>query len=332
MIVRAESCAPPLFYYAYGLTLGSDLPLPELFTSPRTVHHTRPDILVTVGSRHGPHPSPITPFLTRRSASGGVWMQHARTEDGYLLRFPDYADFYVAADGRTVAIQASEGTSEDTLRHFLLDQVLPPVLTLHGQQAIHATAVLTQAGVCAFTGPAGTGKSTLAASFQFAGIPLISDDCLILEPQPDRVVARPAYPGLRLLDDALEALCAADCTTLPVAQYTSKRRPVLEPSGPGFPAGQYPLARIYCLSREDCGDEGAAARERIEPVSQQEAFLELLRSTFTLDSEDRGVMLRQFRWLDQVASLVLVRRLHVPSRFEALASVRDSILADLGSP
>lgn len=332
MIARALPCAHPLFYYAYGLTLGSDLPLPDLLTSPQTVHDTQPDILVTIRSGHGPHPCPITPFLTRRSASGGVWMLHARTEDGYLLRFPDFADYYVAADGRTIAILAGQGTSDDTLRHFLLDQVLPPVLTLHGQHALHATAVLTPAGVCAFTGPSGTGKSTLAASFQFAGIPLISDDCLILEPQPDRVLARPAYPGLRLLDDALDALCTAGCMTRPVAQYTSKRRPILALPAQDFPAGRHPLTRIYALSRGDGADEGSAARARIEPLSQQEAFLELLRSTFTLDSEDRGLMLRQFRWVDQVASQVSVRKLHVPSRFEALASVRDRILADLGAP
>ena len=33
---------------------------------------------------------------------------------------------------------------------------------MHGRKALHASAVLTPAGVCAFAGPAGMGKSTLA--------------------------------------------------------------------------------------------------------------------------------------------------------------------------
>jgi hypothetical protein len=327
----SEPCVHPLRYRAYGLTLGSDVPFPELPPHAPSQNEGLVDIRVTLGAGFERYPVPIGAFASRRSASGEVWLMHARTKTGHLLRFPDLADYHVDAAGRQIAGKAVGGTAQETLRHLLLDQVLPLILTLHGRHALHATAVLTQAGVCAFTGPTGTGKSTLAASFQLAGVPVISDDCLLLEPSQNRIMACPAYPGVRLWEDTLEALCPAGHTTLPVAHYTSKRRPILGTSSPGFPAGRYPLVGIYSLSRATDPHGDSAAQVRIEPISRRDALIEALRGTFTLDSAERAAMLDQFRWLEQVVSLVPVRKLHVPNRFAALPFVRAAILADLGA-
>ncbi len=329
--MRSAPCVHPLRYRAYGLTLGSDVPFPELPPHAPSQDESPVDIRVTLGAAHERHPVPIASFTSRRSASGEVWLMHARTETGYLLRFPDLADYHVDAAGRQIAGKAVGGTAQETLRHLLLDQVLPLVLTLHGRHALHATAVLTPIGVCAFTGPTGTGKSTLAASFQLAGVPVISDDCLLLDPSQNRIMACPAYPGVRLWDDALQALCPAGHATLPVAHYTSKRRPILGLSAQGFPAGRYPLAGIYSLSRATDVHEDSAAQARIEPINRRDALIEVLRGTFTLDSAERAAMFDQFRWLEQVVSLIPVRKLHLPNRFAALPSVRAAILADLGA-
>jgi len=194
---------------------------------------------------------------------------------------------------------------------------------------LHATAVLTPAGVCAFIGEAGAGKSTLAASFLFSGYSMLSDDCLVLEVEREAILARPAYPGVRLWDDSLEAFGTDQCPTRPVAQYTSKRRPVLDAHRDHFPHTAQPLARIYSLCRQEVAEGTALGKEWLEPLSQQASFMELLASAFILDTEDQTGLLEQFRWLGQIVAAIPVRRLHIPDDFTALASVRETILTDL---
>src|SRR5207249_867812 len=133
----------------------------------------------------------------------------------------------------------------------LLDQVLPLGLNMKGHETLHATAVLTRLGVCAFTGPTGAGKSTLAASFLLAGYPALSDDCLVLKEDNGQILAEPAYAGLRLWEDAFEALGENHNVSLPVAHYTSKKRLIRAEHLRNFPVNAHPLARIYSLVRPD---------------------------------------------------------------------------------
>ncbi|MDE3224255.1 MAG: hypothetical protein KGN30_02445, partial [Nitrospirota bacterium] len=317
-----------LRYRAYGMTLDSNIPLPELDLPGHQPADTV-DIRLSLVEGHGLQPHPSDWFLFRRSPSDELWLTCAKVADGYLLRFPDLADFFVDQLGRDIVGVPFPETSEDTFRHLFLDQVLPLTLTLHGRHALHATAVLTPAGACAFLGEAGAGKSTLAASFLFAGYPVLCDDCLVLDLERERILARPAYPGVRLWDDSLEAFGTDRCPTRPVAQYTSKRRPVLDACRDHFPHTTQPLVRIYSLCRQEVAEGAALGKEWLEPLSQQASFMELLACTFILDTEDQAGLLGQFRWLERVVSAAPVRRLHVPNDFGALASVRATILTDL---
>ena len=197
------------------------------------------------------------------------------------------ADFFVDDNGQEIIGAAQPGTSTDTLRHLLLDQVFPLVLNLRGRDALHATAVVTPHGVCAFTGETGTGKSTLAASFAQAGYPVLSDDCLVIEEHDGRLSAVPAYPGVRLWDDTSAALGPETEARSPVAHYTDKQRVVWQAHVATFPTRSLPLHRIYLLTRET--DETPATiglAPRIDSYSQRPAFMALLEQTFRLDVTD----------------------------------------------
>ena len=108
--------------------------------------------------------------------------------------------------GSEIICMPRPGIPEDTIQHLLLDQVIPLVINLRGGEALHASAILTPQGVIAFAGPAGSGKSTLAGSFLLSGYQHVSDDCLALSEKDQEIYAIPAYPGLRLWDDALSYL------------------------------------------------------------------------------------------------------------------------------
>lgn len=318
-------------YRVSGLNILSDTPLPEL--EARIVEPLDSDAQLLVQLSGRATDSSFLHahwFLTQNLDSGRPWMARARNHEGYLLRYNDLADFWLDRMGRQVTCCArSAGVSDLTIRALLLDHVLPLVLALRGKYALHAAAVVTERGVCAFSGDSGIGKSTLAACLSLAGHRLLTDDCLILE---DRgvVVAAPAHPSLKLCDDALETLMLRAKETEPVAEYTTKRRLRLSISGAEFPSEPLPLARIYFLIR---GDEAAArtagALPRIECLSPRDAFVEMVNHSIRLDSTDQEMLLREFQFTQRLVTSVPVKLLLMPDDLSYLDAVRKAIAADL---
>ncbi len=261
---------------------------------------------------------------------GQPWMWAARHEQGFLLRYVGLADFTVNPRGSEIVLAHAEAvSSRDTLGHLLLDQALPMVLGLRGIPTLHASTVVTPRGVCAFLGPTGAGKSTLAASFSAAGYPALGDDCLAIK--EDRgFFAIPAYPGLRLWTDSAESLSPNWSDAPAVAHYTRKRRILTAPAIKSFPARPRRLAVIYSLARES-SDNGGPSAAMIEPLRPNEAFLQVLSASFMLDITDRAVLTRNLRFIERLLNAVPVRRLRIPDGFSSLPKVREAVLKDLGA-
>jgi hypothetical protein len=317
-------------YQVYGLILTSEMTLPELTSATETAPKGGGDLRVRLARRGEALPSTSRWLMSWTLPTGELWLSIAKDEWGYLLQFPELADFSVDVDGREIVCRPEPEIPPHTMRHLLLDQVLPLVLTIRGRKALHATAVLTPAGVCAFTGPTGTGKSTLAASLLLTGYPVLSDDCLVLEAQDGQVLATPAYPGLRLREDTLKAVGNDASHLLSVAHYTSKRRLIPDGHGSYFLTQALPVARIYSLVRpaEGEGEDGLIA-PRVERLSPRDSLVELLPFLFHLDVTDRTMLARHFDFLERVVSHVPVRQLWVPNTFTALPAVHEVILLDL---
>ena len=313
----------PLRYTVYGVTLLSQLPLPELAHAPQA--DTAQAIRFSL--RRERFSGPYRQVMSWALPTGAPWLSCNQCEGGYVLRFAELADFGVDQHGSEITARPLRELAPETLSHLLLDHVLPLVLNLRGQDALHATAVLTPYGVCAFTGPAGMGKSTLAAAFHRAGDAIFSDDCLALQPHRQGLTAIPAYPGLRLWQDSLAALGAAGRPTQAVAHYTSKQR-LATPNRLGHaPAAPHRLAAIYALRRRPA--EPAPRPAQSETLSRRDALMELLPHVFRMDVTDRNMLARQLDWLTQLVASAPVHRLHYASSFDALDPVRDAILSDL---
>ena len=67
----------------------------------------------------------VAPFHEWALQDGTLWPLFFRTAAGYLLRFPDLADFTVSPDGREVSVYPARGVSDQTIEHLYLNQVLP---------------------------------------------------------------------------------------------------------------------------------------------------------------------------------------------------------------
>ncbi len=155
---------------------------------------------------------------------GRSFLASARTQNGYLLQFAELADFFIDNSGSEILYSARPGVPQHSIRHLILDTVIAFALSVRGLAVLHASAIVTQFGACAFAASSGIGKSTLAASFQKAGYATLTDDCLLLETDQVSMYGVPSYPGMRLREDSLSLLEAQDSPTLPVAHYNSKRR------------------------------------------------------------------------------------------------------------
>jgi hypothetical protein len=262
-------------------------------------------------------------WITRTSAqSGRTWLAIARIGADYLLRFPGLAEFVISSDGREIRARRLRPMPLGTVRHLLLDQVLPLALSRRSDLVLHAGAVSTPHGVIALMGPSGTGKSTLAASLARSGFPLVADDFLWLRKNSAGLVAVPSYPGFRLWADAADAMFGSEQAPR-VAHYTSKKRCGAGSAIP-FAVEAAPLVRAFVLSE---GMPGAAPR--VTPLPAREAFQELARHSYRLDADDHESLLRQFDLHGHAVRSVAFRRLEYPRRFAVLADVHRAILADL---
>jgi hypothetical protein len=318
---------PATVYLAYGLRIHSDIVLPELIVDSRPPRVG--DLRVRLGRRSSPS-DPIDVVFRLDSLTGEPALSCGRTAEGYLIRFTDVADFAVTLDGREiVCCPTTIHDDQGMLRHLLLDLVLPLTAKLRGREALHATAVRTPQGVCAFIGPTGSGKSTVAAGFLKAGYPVISDDCLLLYPHARGIDAVPAYPGLRLWEDTLSALREDKGLSRAVGPHTAKLRWQPRDAIESFSNDAQPLRRIYRLARaRDASGTSGIPPSRLEPLTARAAFMELVDATFRLDAIDREMLTREFRFWEKVALTVPMRRLWLEDDLRS-PIVRAAVLRDL---
>jgi hypothetical protein len=259
------------------------------------------------------------PFHTWAFPDGTLWLQFHRDADGYLLRFPELADFQVSRDGQRVACLPVPGVSDETVRHLYLNQVLPLALSRAGTLVFHASAI--EAGTCAvaFMGESGRGKSTLAARFCTSGYRFLTDDGLAVEEAEGGYRVVPSQPSIRLWEDSEAALIHAGARKAQPVEYTSKARILADDSIAHCDQPRM-LRRIYFLGT------GAADGIRIEPVTPSEAFVELVKHSFLLDIEARDLITAQFHQLSRLALEPVYFRLDYPRRFELLDDVQRAIL------
>jgi len=264
-------------------------------------------------------PVPEVPFHQWAFPDGTLWTQFFRQGAGYLLRFPDLADFEVSADGARVQGFPAPGVTSATVEHLYLNQVLPLALSRQGKLMLHGSAVDIGGQGVAFLGESGRGKSTLAASFATEGTRFLTDDGLLLEWVGEQCLIIPSHPSIRLWQDSENALMNPDAATAPAVSFTSKSR-FLAGQGIPFCDEARPLRRVFFLG------DGESETPTIEALRPAEALIELVKHSFLLDIEARDMLVRHFDDLTRLADLPIYFRLDYPRDYEALGAVREAIV------
>src|SRR3990172_4970069 len=151
--------------------------------------------------------APLCPVPTADSAPTQDWFRYERLADGSdYLRWSGLSEFLVSPDGRRIACHALEGCPPETLRVYLLGQVLSFALVRRGVEPLHATAVMIDGEAVAFVGDCGYGKSSLGAAFLQDGCALLTDDLLAVTERDGRVLAYPGPARIKLFPDVAHRL------------------------------------------------------------------------------------------------------------------------------
>jgi hypothetical protein len=259
-------------------------------------------------------------FQTWDFAAGGIWIAFYRASCGYLLRFPDLADFEVAVDGRHVTCAPAPNVPNATIDHLYLNQVLPLALSRLGKLVFHGSAVETEGDAIAFLAPSGRGKSTLAAGFAVRGHRFLTDDGLVIEPVDTVYQVLPSHPSLRLWQDSHERLLCGDLETAPALAYTSKVRFI---AGPRFTHCDEPrpLRTAYFLG------DGSATEITFRRLTKTETLLAWAKQSFLLDVEDRDLISTHFDRIATLANDLACYDLDYPRLYDDLGRLIEAVVA-----
>jgi len=304
-------------YTVFGLSLRSNLPIPQLFPGRSELaasvdESSAPDVSVHLNA--SPQASPLL-------ASGPEELSYANSykdEAGeptlkiwkaagsrYLrLEYFDGSQFWLASDGTEVwATWPSTLTIED-MATYLLGPVLGLLLRLRGVTCLHASAVAFGDAAVAFVGSEGAGKSTTAAALARHGHAILSDDVVALAEHNGSFLVHPAYPYLCLWPESVESLYgSADALPQFSANY-EKRFLSLGTQELRFAERALPLAAIYIL-----GDRRGDPAPLVEALAPQKAFLALVANTFATNTLDSAMRAKEFEILARMAPSVPIRGL-----------------------
>ena len=264
------------------------------------------------------------PFHHFTFDDGTVWTEFFRTEDGYLLRFPDLADFDVSADGRKVMAHPTEDVDASTVEHLYINQLVPLALSRQGRPAFHASVVTVPGGAVAFLGRTGMGKSTLAASFALGDSAFLTDDSLIVDEAGDVCHALPSHASVRLWEDSVAALVGNDMPEIGIVSYSDKAR-LLAGDTLTYNDTPLPLLAAYVLENEE--PEIVA----ICTLSGSERHMAWVENSFLLDIQDRDLLARHFDWTHRISGKVPTFALDYTRDYGILPTVRTAIRDHAGT-
>ncbi|WML46414.1 aldolase [Neobacillus sp. PS3-40] len=245
-------------YKAFGLTICSEISLPELTQLHKDEEVA--DIFIDIG------------YL---SCFWDEFKIHQRNfivkESLVIFQIPNTATFCIK-DGKNIIVSPMDGSDYDKIRLYILGTCMGVLLMQRKIFPLHGSAIAINGKAYAFIGNSGAGKSTLASAFINKGFQLLSDDVVAVKfLNEDGPFIMPSYPQQKLWKDSLEKF----------GMQTSDYRPLFEretkysiPVNSNFSHEPSPLAGVFELVKTE--------NEHIQicKIEKLERFRTLLYQTY----------------------------------------------------
>ena len=248
-------------YKVYGLTIGSELELPEL----TPVQNIKADVTIGFGK---------VPEHLPEVRGSGVLFEAALND--FLFKFEGIGRYRVQYGSRII-IQPEREALPAEIRLVLLGSSIGALLHQRGMLAIHGSAITDGKQTGILSGQSGVGKSTLAAGLLELGYTVIADDISVIgQNGKQHFIVESGIPHLKLWKDVLVNLNKADDFSKVRPQLEKYRMPipVLEEDSPG-------LSKIIILSPSNSKDFSYSE------ILGRDKFHELRNNTYRLQFIDK---------------------------------------------
>jgi hypothetical protein len=316
--------------FAYGLRLGSNLPIPGLAPSePFAV----PDVHIELGialdeavSACAIETRDVSPWRT--SAGVPLVTIGVCTATGqHLWAYEDGLRFVVDAAGRHIRADWTSASTIGDAALSLLGPVLGFVLRLRGITCLHASAIAIDGKAIALLGRPTVGKSTTAAALMMLGYPLVSEDVVPLIDRGAFYEVVPGYPVVRLWPEAAEFLCGPEAELPLLTESRDKRRLDVIDRGYRFQRDPLPLGAIYYLTKRSDDDRAPF----VEPAGGPAALGTLIGETYTNYALSREMRAQEFALLGALTRRVPVRSVTAHNDPARLPRLCEAILHDFAT-
>ncbi len=127
-------------YRMFDFTLGSNILLPELVPSPSSNSRISFSLSAIPSSQYQ-EPRWLHHWLL---PSGETSISLGKSGELFVLRFPLLADFLFSRKDFEIICHPTSDTPAETIRHLLLDQVIPRIVSHLGRPVLHASGSMVE--------------------------------------------------------------------------------------------------------------------------------------------------------------------------------------------
>lgn len=177
-------------YKAFSLIVFSQIPVAGL----AEYEGEKPDIIILEGK---------TPVSLENPLNNGVLFQ--ANENEFLLDIIQLGRIHVR-NGNTIIVEKIHDVPWSEFSAFILGTVFGALLHQRRLLPLHGSSVIFREKGLIFSGTSGAGKTTLAAALINDGARLLADDISLVSFDSSKPEIIPAFPGMKIWEDSLEAL------------------------------------------------------------------------------------------------------------------------------
>jgi hypothetical protein len=240
-------------YNAFGFTLSSPFPIPQLITS------TKSEIDITITEDSFSKPDTWNPEE----------LFHANPLKNELIINLKGEPYILVKEGQEITINNNSDASTQEREVLILASGLATILIQKEFLLVHGASVLHKGKVIAFLGPKGIGKSTLTAALLKKGYEVLGDDiCAIFKDSDGSLKMLPPPSTLKLTEQTVEKLSISTSEEnkhCDLKYWLELPRTSIE---------NLPLTKIYILKAEN------TTAVRIEPLKGIAALEKILENLY----------------------------------------------------
>jgi hypothetical protein len=250
-----------------------------------------------------------------RNPDGSIWAYSYANGPEQWMHLPGIASFrfgsrdgeaVVIPEARTPAVRAA--VIEDAYQRA----VLPMALQAHGQEVLHASAVLTPQGVVALCGRSQTGKSTMAYGLHRRGHRVWADDALVFDASARSVEAIPYPHRLRIREEAAEYFDLRELRRQDTSSWTALEQAQDEPA---------PLVCLFLLERDTQRSDSVETTR----LSSAQAFASVITHAYLFRLRDPERKRRMMGKYLALVTQVPVFRMQFRATLDQLSAMLDQV-------